>query len=314
MINRLFLVLWLLCFSPFVLAAAKFSSVDNPGFYKVRLGAYQVIALSDGVTTLPAREILINESSENIEKQLKKMHDDDPVTTSVNAYLVNTGKKLVLFDTGAGSFLGAELGKLIANIKLAGYTPDQIDDIYITHLHADHIGGLIADDAPVFPNATLWVEKSEADYWLNPKNKARASESTRPFFTKAAQILKPYQQKDRLKLFTNPSVGEGITVYHAYGHTPGSVLYKIESQGKILFVVGDLLHVGDIQFEKPNVAIKFDSDPAKAVETRQHYFRQFSEDGDAIAAAHLPFPGIGYVIKNGQGYRWKPLNYGENIQ
>lgn len=295
-------------------AAAPYSQEPNPGFYHFNLGSYQVTALSDGLAKLPVEQLLINDTWKNIQKSLSANHSDIPATTSINAYLVNTGKKLVLFDTGSGTFMGDNLGKISQALEKSGYSPDQVDEVYITHLHPDHIGGLVSNGKAVFPNATLWVEKKEADYWLNEKNESRETEVNRPFFGQAIQAMSPYIKNGKVKFYTESHLDNGITVIDSEGHTPGHVFYKVTSEGKSLFIVGDLLHVGDVQLKKPGIAIRFDTAPKEATQTRMHYFQLFASEGDAIAAAHLPFPGVGYIMKENVGYRWKPINYGVDIK
>lgn len=295
-------------------AAAPVSHVQNPGFYHFNLGSYHITALSDGLSKLPVDKLLINGSLKNTLQLLTTNHSDNPTTTSVNAYLVNTGNKLVLFDTGSGAFMGNSLGKLSHALSESGYEPEQVDDIYITHLHPDHIGGLIHNNQPVFKNATLWIEKKEADYWLDKKNIAKEADINRPFFTQAIQAISPYIKIGKVKFYSQTHLDNGISVLDSGGHTPGHVFYKITSDGKSLFIVGDLLHVGDVQMANPTVGIRFDTSPKEATKTRLNYFQRFAGEGDAIAAAHLPFPGVGYIMKENIGYRWKPINYGADIK
>lgn len=197
--------------------------------------------------------------------------------------------------------MGAGTGNVVSNIKYAGYSPAQIDDVYITHLHPDYIGGLVENNRAVFTGATVWVDKKEADYWLNDKNKAQETAVNQPFFAQAQQALAPYSKNGKVKFYSQPSLNNGVTVLSSPGHTPGHVFYKITRRNNSLFIVGDILHVGDVQFENPGVAIRFDTDPQKATETRLRDFHQFMLEGDAIAAAHLPFPGVGYILKGETG-------------
>lgn len=300
--------------SQFSFASAPLSQTENPGFYHFKLGNFQVTALSDGIARLPAKDLLINEKWSAIQHSLTANHSDYPASTSINAYLINTGSKLELFDTGSGSFMGPDLGKVLSSLKKSGYDAEQVDDIYITHLHPDHIGGLIADNKAVFPNATIWVEKKEADYWLNAKNESKETDINRPFFSQASQSLAPYIKSGKVKYYTQDKLDQSISVVNSEGHTPGHVFYKITSQGKSLFIIGDLLHVGDVQLEKPDVAIRFDTAPNEATKTRFNYLHLFAKNGSAVAAAHLPFPGVGYILTEGKGYIWKPINYGADIQ
>lgn len=130
------------------------------------LGSYEVTALSDGVLRLPVDRLLLNSSPKQIETALAEHHQGLPVVTSVNAYLINTGSKLILVDTGAGSLLGDGLGKLVVNLKAAGYQPQQVDEIYLTHMHPDHLGGLTQNGKAAFPNAVVRAGQQDADFGL----------------------------------------------------------------------------------------------------------------------------------------------------
>jgi glyoxylase-like metal-dependent hydrolase (beta-lactamase superfamily II) len=141
------------------LAAAPLAKTMAPGFYRVMLGDFEVTALSDGTVALPVNKLL-NTSPAKADKSLARYHQQSPLETSVTGYLVNTGTKLVLIDTGAAGLFGPTLGKLAANLKAAGYQPEQVDEIYITHMHPDHVGGLMAGDKMAFPNATVRADKT----------------------------------------------------------------------------------------------------------------------------------------------------------
>lgn len=145
-------------------AAAPLAKEAAPGFYRLMVGDFEVTALSDGTVALPVDQLLTRTTPEQVKKTLARSYLQSPLETSVNGYLINTGEKLVLIDTGAGGLFGPTLGRLAANLKAAGYQPEQVDEIYITHLHPDHVGGLAAGDKPVFPNATVRADQRDADF------------------------------------------------------------------------------------------------------------------------------------------------------
>jgi glyoxylase-like metal-dependent hydrolase (beta-lactamase superfamily II) len=124
-------------------AAGPMVKTQAPGYYRVMLGDFEVTALSDGTVKLPVRDLLTRTTPARVDAALKRSFLANPVETSVNAYLINTGSKLVLVDTGAAGLFGPTLGSLQANLKAAGYQPEQVDEIYITHMHPDHVGGLV---------------------------------------------------------------------------------------------------------------------------------------------------------------------------
>lgn len=291
-------------------AAAPMVKTQAPGYYRAMLGDFEVTALSDGTVKLPVDKLLKNISALDLKRALAYHHLSVPLETSVNGFLINTGEKLVLIDTGAGSLFGPTLGKLVSNLKAAGYTPEQVDEIVITHMHPDHVGGLSIDGQPVFPNAVVRAEQEDADYWLSADNLAKAPEESKGFFQGAQAMLKPYVDAGKLATFKGDTdLLPGIRAVVTHAHTPGHSVIAVESKGKRLLLLGDLIHVGSVQFDRPKVAIGFDSDSKNAVKQRIKVFNQAAKDGDLAGAAHLSFPGLGHIRRTTIGYEWIPLNY-----
>jgi glyoxylase-like metal-dependent hydrolase (beta-lactamase superfamily II) len=282
----------------------------SPGYYRVMLGDFEVTALSDGTVQLPMDKLLVGVSPADFDKALKKFHLTNPIDTSINGYLINTGTKLVLIDTGAGSFFGPTVGKLVASLKAAGYTPDQVDEIYITHMHGDHIGGLTVNGAAVFPNAIVRADKHEADKWLSQANMDKAPADMKDGYAHAISALAPYIAAGHFKTFDgNTDLDPGIKSIAAPGHTPGHSIYLVESNGKKLVLWGDLMHVAAVQFDRPAVAIHFDSDSKEAIASREKAYADAAKEGYLVGSAHLSFPGLGYLRAEGKGYVWIPVNY-----
>ncbi|MEX0631358.1 MBL fold metallo-hydrolase [Serratia ureilytica] len=174
-------------------AAAPQAKTPTPGVYRIMLGSFEVTALSDGVIRLPADKLLLNTTPQQIAAGLAERHQSLPVVTSVNAYLINTGDKLVMIDSGAGQLLGDGLGKLVDNLRAAGYQPEQVDEIYLTHMHPDHLGGLTHDGKAVFPNAVVRAASQDADFWLSTDRLKQAKAQNKGNFEKAMATIKPYQ-------------------------------------------------------------------------------------------------------------------------
>lgn len=293
-----------------VQAAAAFSDRAQPGFYQMRLGAYQITALSDGVNPLPAARVLTNVEGGALRVALEKDYLQDPVETSHNGFLLNTGRELILIDAGAGSLMGPSLGKLVANLRAAGYEPDQIDEVYITHMHPDHIGGLANGKERAFPNALVRSAKEEVDYWLSEANLATASGESRIRFLQAKAALEPYIAAKRTSVFEDGAeLGPGIWALPTHGHTPGHTSFKVESAGNAMIIWGDIVHVSPLQFGSPGVALVFDYDAIAAVDQRAKMFKASAANGNWIAGAHLSFPGIGRIRKEAIGYSWIPKPY-----
>lgn len=292
-------------------AAAPMAKTAAPGYYRMMLGEFEITALSDGTVALPVDKLLTNTKPEQVQKALARSYLNAPLETSVNAYLVNTGSKLILMEAGAGTLFGPTLGKLLGNLKASGYQPDQVDEVYLTHLHPDHVGGLVASEKVAFPNATVRVDKRDSDYWLSEENMNKAPADAKGFFQGAMASLNPYAKAGKLKPFEGSGIelSPGIKAVSTPGHTVGHNIFVVESKGRKLAVWGDLVHVAAVQFDRPDVAIQFDTDSKGAVAQRKKAFMEAVKEGYLAAGAHLPFPGIGHVRSEGKGFAWIPVNY-----
>ncbi len=291
------------------MAAAPMAQTPAPGYFRVMLGAFEVTALSDGTADLPVDQLL-HQPVSSTNKALAKHYLKSPLETSVNAYLINTGSKLILIDAGSGAMYGPTLGKLIANLKVAGYEPEQIDEIYITHFHPDHVGGLVANGFAAFPNALVRADRKESDFWLSKTNMDAATPENKPAFQVAMMALNPYISANKYSAFSGEvELSPGITAQTSYGHSPGHSSYLIESQGKKMLLIGDLIHVAAVQLDKPKVTVGFDGDPKAARETREDVFKQAAKDGVVVGASHIQFPGLGHLRKDGSSFEWLPVNY-----
>ena len=278
-------------------------AADPPGVHRMKLGDFTVVTLKDAQSSRPLDKLISN--PEEIAKS-GVASPDDPTTLMVNTFLVDTGASLILIDSGNGQ---AANGQALANLRAAGYQPEQVTTVLLTHLHGDHVGGMAVDGKPVFPNATVYLERREADFWLGPDALATAPAARRPGMEKAQTNLEPYKQADKLKIFDGArSLMPGVDVVPAYGHTPGHTAYMLDSKGQRLLVWGDIMHVQQLQLPNPNVSLVFDVDALMARETRKTFLEHAVAQGYPIAGMHMTFPGIGRIKAEGKGYRWEPIS------
>jgi glyoxylase-like metal-dependent hydrolase (beta-lactamase superfamily II) len=297
------------CIAAPAFAAAPMAKTQAPGYFRMMLGDFEITPLSDGTVDLPVDKLLM-QKADKTNAALAKAHLKSPLETSDNAFLINTGSKLILIDTGAGVLFGPTLGKIQASLKAAGYTPEQVDEIYLTHMHSDHLGGLTAQSKPAFPNAIVRASKVEADYWLSQANMDKAAADGKGSFKNAMAALDPYVKAGKLKTFEGDvEVSPGIRAVGGHGHTPGHTTFAVESRGQKMVMIGDLIHVGAVQFQDPAVTIGFDGDQKAAAAARKKLFDAAAKDGALIGGAHLQFPGVGYLRSEGKGYRYVPVNY-----
>jgi len=276
---------------------------DAPGYHHLQVGSVKVTVISDGQGPLPAMQLLQGRK-DLIAQALRSQSLGEMVLTSHNAFVIDNGKKVILVDAGGGSLIGPNFGKLLGNLSAAGYQPQQISEILLTHLHADHAGGLMKGDQRAFPNAIVRVNRIDADFWLSPKQRELAPAAGRRNFDAATASLTPYLKAKKLEVFDGETdLGNGIIARPAYGHTPGHTMYEVNSDKQQMLLWGDIVHVAAVQFPDPDVTIGFDSEKDAA---RLEHWRMFSElakSGQLVGGAHLPFPGIGHVRDTGtSGY------------
>lgn len=255
-------------------------------------------------------------SSDKVQEILKKYHADQVkgVQTSINAFLVNTGKSLVLVDSGTADCFGIHLGSVLKNLKTSGYQPEQVNTILLTHLHPDHSCGVSKNGIANFPNATIYVSEREASYWLNPKQAEKIAQDKRQNYVATVEKIKaalaPYQAKQQFKTFKLGDKINDFEVINTAGHTPGHFSYKLKTTGEDVIFIGDIVHSHTVQFDRPETAIEYDIDPKMAVQTRLKQFTDYAKNGQTIAAPHLPFPGIGHIYSaDGKSYQWIPIHF-----
>lgn len=293
------------------IATDKTPKTQVPGVYPFELGDFKITALSDGTVPQDLHKLLTNTNQAEIDSLLKKSFLVNPVEASINAFLIDTGDKQVLVDTGAGELFG-QLGggKLQESLKTVGYAPKEIDMVLLTHIHTDHSGGLVVSGQMMFPNATVYAGKPDVDLWLNPANKKRSQEDQRRFFTEAVKTVKPYLDTGKLKTFSDETeILPGITALPTPGHTPGHSFYLVQSKGESIEFWGDILHFGSVQFPKPEITVVYDFDSEAAAAQRAKQFADANASRRLVAAAHLPFPGMGHIRAEGKGYVWIPVDY-----
>jgi glyoxylase-like metal-dependent hydrolase (beta-lactamase superfamily II) len=293
-------------------AQVPMSKDATPGWYRMRLGNFEITALWDGTLEVPVDQIFTKVNPSRIRALLSRSYVPNNAKLTVNAFLVNTGTKLVLIDTGTGTsqMFGPNLGNLLSNLQGAGYSPDQVDEIYVTHMHTDHIGGLLRDGQPSFANAIVRADVREASQYLSQSQMNAAPADEKEDYESAMAIFKPYIAATKFKPFDGETqLIPGVRAMPAPGHTPGHTVYVIESQGEKLVVWGDLMHVAALQFPQPSATIQTDWSTKLSAQQRRLIFADVAKNGYFAAAAHVAFPGIGKLRAEGDGYTWVPISY-----
>ena len=274
--------------------------VQVEAIQRFQIGDVTVTAISDGFTQIPHDIFPAVDATLWNKMQAEAFLTPETYKTAINAFLLDDGKKVHLIDTGAKGF-APTVGHLQQRLAAAGYSPEQVDTIVVTHLHPDHIGGAQIDGAAAFPSAEMVVHQADYDFWTNADIRAGAPEAARPFFDTAVAAVSSYQ--DRLRLFTGEAdILPGLTALPLPGHTPGHTGYALSSGQDTLLFWADIVHVPFLQFPDPNLTISFDVDQDQARATRNRVMDQVSTDRLMVAGAHLTFPGVGFVEKTGSGY------------
>jgi glyoxylase-like metal-dependent hydrolase (beta-lactamase superfamily II) len=229
---------------------------------------------------------------------------DGKAEAGVNVFLLRAGGKIALFDTGTGTLFPSP-GRLPEALAGFGVKPEDVDFIMLTHMHGDHVGGLLKGEARAFTKAKILVAKPEFDSWIALAEKA-ADESLP---SKTAMLAKKVAAAFGADIQTfafgdNPL--PGITAIDAAGHTPGHTVYQLQADGKNLLIVGDLIHAMALQLAMPEMCAAFDMDHPRAVEARKRIFAFAAENGFPVAGMHFPFANaVGAVKKDGNGWKFE---------
>jgi len=295
-------------------AAAPFQGRGAPAWYRFRFGEYEATVVSDGALPLGKPDDSFTGSRPGEITALLRAHFLDPNTATLeqNALVLNTGRHLILFDTGMGEsrgeasrMFGPTTGRLMRNLRAAGIDPAQIDLVALTHAHCDHCWALVdAQGNRNFPNAQVAVSEADLKFWTDDSNK-RGPAFMVPFIDGAKKNLSAY--RDRMIMVQDGrEVVPGVTAIAAPGHTVGHMIYAIASGPQVMINTGDLAHHQVLLLRHPLWEFAYDTDPKLSAQTRSRLLDRFATDRPTILSYHFPWPGIGHVAKEGEGYGWFP--------
>ena len=275
-------------------------NVQVPGLYRRRIGEVLVTAISDGYIDAPFAALRGIEAAD-ADGILRGCFRSSPPRISVNCYLLQTGGRTAVVDTGSGDTMGPTLGKLPDLMSRIGITARDVDTVLLTHMHPDHSNGLTRPDGSrLFSEAEIVVDERDVAYWHDDGARSRADESQQlRYFDGARRQIAPYQ--DRRKT-PDVDVFPNVSAVALAGHTPGHTGYLVQSGGDSLLIWGDICHVPDIQVRRPEVTMAFDVDQDAAIRTRRRAFDMAVADRLLVAGMHLHFPGFSYMTRDGNGY------------
>ena len=267
------------------------------------MGELEVTAVSDGYGVVPkVPGFVINAADEDVKKALAEQFlPTDRLQVPFTPLVVNTGKKLILLDTGLADTGPATTGLWMQNFRAAGYKPEDVDMIVLSHWHPDHVNGLRKKDGTfVFPQAEIKVNEKELKYWMDPATEAQGSEVTKNYVKAVHRVFDPII-KNLTMYKWGDEVAPGITSIGAPGHTPGHSMFAITSGNDKYMAVSDITNVPYLFVRHPDWSVVYDNDPALARETRHKMLDMLAAERMAVGFYHAPFPAQGFVTKDGQG-------------
>ena len=288
---------------------SKMLGVLRPSVYRFKLGGFEMTTILDGVTQRDGPYPLFGPNATAEEVQGLAVANRLPPELLEHPYVpcvLNTGKELILFDTGNGDQKRKDgVGKLRELLGAAGYAPEDIDVVVLTHGHPDHIAGLVEGGKPAFPNARYVFGRTEFDYWKKGENiRERRIGNQKQF----VEICVPLADQST---FLDPGgeVVHGVTAVEAYGHSIGHMAYHIESEGQRLLLWGDVTNHYAVSLQAPEWYGDFDDDKDLAVTTRKRILDMAATEKLWVVGFHMPFPSVGFVEKNNNRHRWVPVSY-----
>lgn len=295
-------------------AAAPLAGKQAPGFYRYKVGNFEVTVVTDGARTFPMPDsFVVNAKKDEVNAALAAAFmERDKITIPYSPIVVNTGSRLVLIDTGNGEAAMAQskgaAGQLQANLAAAGIDPKAIDLVIISHFHADHVNGLLTpDNKPAFANAEILVPATEWRFWMDDGEMSRAPKGRMEDLFKNNRRVFDALGRKVTQYEWNKEVAPGITAVETVGHTIGHTSYVIASGSSRVYVQSDVTNIPMLFVRNPGWHAFFDQDPVKAEQTRRRVYDMVVAEKMPIQGFHYPFPGLAHVEKDGAGYRLLPM-------
>jgi glyoxylase-like metal-dependent hydrolase (beta-lactamase superfamily II) len=297
-------------------AAAPPVGTQAPGFYRFKVGDIEVTTVNDGqFRRAPVDQgFITNATPEEVRAQLTEQflpttHLDIPFTTT----FVNTGSKLIAFDSGTGGQLAPTAGTLWTNMRAAGIDPAKVDMVVISHFHGDHILGLrTKDGTAVYPNAEVTVPEAEWKYWMDDGALARAPMAAQIGFQRARNVFTPFGKNVR-RYGDGTEFAPGVRAIAAHGHTPGHTVFHVSSGNAQLMVLSDTTNHPGLFVRRPDWSAVFDMDGPMAAATRRRLLDRIVADRLRITGYHFPFPATGFIAKSGSGYQFVPSTWSPTV-
>jgi glyoxylase-like metal-dependent hydrolase (beta-lactamase superfamily II) len=291
-------------------AAAPVIGRQAPGFYRYKVGDYECTSINDGARTFPMPDGFVRNVSKDqaLAAAEAAYFPKGRVTIPFNPQVVNTGSRLVLIDAGWGPGVAPSVGLTAANMAAAGIDPKAIDIVVLSHLHPDHINGIkAADGGLAFPNAEIKAPALDWAFWMNDDNMSKAAnDMMKGYFANTRKILSNIADKVT-RYEWGKEVAPGITALDTSGHTPGHTSFALASGSARILVQSDVTNIPQFFLRNPDWQVAYDIDGPKAAQTRRRFYDMAASEKAMVVGFHFPFPCLGYVEKDGAGYRLVPV-------
>jgi glyoxylase-like metal-dependent hydrolase (beta-lactamase superfamily II) len=302
-------------------AAAPLADKQAAGFYRYKVGSFEITVITDGANRMPLpADLVTNATKDQVNAQLAAVYmDKDVFVGPYNPIVVNTGQKLVLIDTGTGEAALTQTkgatGQLLPNMAAAGIDPKAIDTVIISHYHGDHVNGLLrADNSLAFPNAEILVPAQEHKFWMDDGERSRAPKGRMEgLFTNNRRVFSGEVMKHLRTYESDKEVVPGITAVATPGHSWAHTSHVVASGAAKVFVQADVTHVPFLFARNPGWHAFYDQDGAQAETTRRRIYDMLSAERMLVQGFHYPFPSLAHVEKSGSGYREIPVPWSSSI-
>ena len=283
-------------------------TLPENGVRRIPLGDVELLAVHDGIARRPLAEGFVrNASITQVKAALVEAElPTDYLDVSFTAFVLVTKTRRILMDAGNGEFGAPTTGRLLANLARAGISPDSIDTVLITHFHGDHINGLRRRDGGwVFPKAQVMVPAREWAFWMDDERMAAAPDAMKPAFQGVRRVFASVASQVK-RFEPDTELMPGLRAVAAHGHTPGMSMFEVQSRDQRFLFVADLTNVPALFMRQPDWAVQFDMDPEAARLTRRKVLEAAASEGTLVGGYHFPFPAVGKVLKDGEGYDLDP--------
>jgi glyoxylase-like metal-dependent hydrolase (beta-lactamase superfamily II) len=298
-------------------AAAPVAGKQAPGIYRYKVGSFECTSVSDGARTFPMPDGFVR----NVPKEQALAVAEAAympkgmITVPFNPQLINTGSKLVLIDSGIGAGVGPTVGLMAANLAAAGVDPNSVDMVIMSHLHPDHTNGIkAADGSLAFPNAEIKVPAQDWAFWMSDENAGKAAnDMMKGYFANVRRVYGNVPAERVSKYEWGQEVAPGITAVDARGHTPGHTAFAVASGNERVLIQSDVTNIPELFLRNPDWHVAFDIDPQQAQQTRRKFYDMAAAEKALVVGFHFAFPSLGFVEKDGAGYRLVPVAWNPSI-